>query len=35
MCYHVIYQLPPELQAKAFSEIWRVLKPGGVAVVVY
>lgn len=35
MCYHVIYQLPPELQAKAFTEIWRVLKPGGVAVVVY
>lgn len=35
MCYHVIYQLPPELQAKAFREIWRVLKPGGIAVVVY
>ncbi len=35
MCYHVIYQLPEALQAKAFEEIWRVLKPGGVAVVVY
>lgn len=35
LCYHVIYQLPPELQAKAFTEMWRVLKPGGVAVVVY
>jgi len=35
MCYHVIYQLPAELQANAFKELWRVLKPGGVAVVVY
>jgi ubiquinone/menaquinone biosynthesis C-methylase UbiE len=35
MCYHVIYQLPEELQAKAFNEIWRVLKPGGAAVVIY
>ncbi|OYW43030.1 MAG: hypothetical protein B7Z38_02910 [Rhodobacterales bacterium 12-64-8] len=35
MCYHVIYQLPEALQAKAFEEIWRVLKPDGVAVVVY
>jgi len=35
-CNHVIYQIPdPEAQAKAFREIWRVLKPGGIAVVVY
>lgn len=35
MCYHVIYQVPEAQQAKAFEELWRVLKPGGVAVVVY
>lgn len=35
LCYHVIYQLPYELQPLAFTELWRVLKPGGVAVVVY
>jgi SAM-dependent methyltransferase len=34
-CNHVIYQIPPEAQAAAFLELWRVLKPGGVAVVVY
>lgn len=34
-CNHVIYQIPPEHQPKALEEIWRVLKPGGVAVIVY
>lgn len=34
-CNHVIYQLPLALQAAAFRELWRVLKPGGVAVVIY
>ncbi|MDZ4691922.1 class I SAM-dependent methyltransferase [Terricaulis sp.] len=34
-CNHVIYQLPLEMQAAAFRELWRVLKPGGVAVVVF
>ncbi len=34
-CNHVIYQLPPEHQAAAWLELWRVLKPGGMAVVVY
>lgn len=34
-CNHVLYQLPAEIQAAAFRELWRVLKPGGVAVVVY
>lgn len=35
MSFHVIYQLPTELQSQAFKELWRVLKPGGVAVVPY
>lgn len=35
MCNHVIYQLPPELQAAAFRELWRVLKPGGAAIAIY
>lgn len=35
-CNHVIYQIPDaEAQAAAFRELWRVLKPGGVGVVVY
>ena len=35
MSYHVIYQLPPSRQEAAFRELWRVLKPGGIAVIVY
>jgi SAM-dependent methyltransferase len=34
-CNHVIYQLPAATQKQAFLELWRVLKPGGTAVVVY
>lgn len=34
-CNHVIYQIPPEHQVTAWLELWRVLKPGGTAVVVY
>lgn len=34
-CNHVIYQLPMDMQASAFRELYRVLKPGGVAVVIY
>jgi len=34
-CNHVIYQLPTELQAPTVRELWRVLKPGGVAVLIY
>jgi SAM-dependent methyltransferase len=34
-CNHVVYQIPAEMQTAAMMEIWRVLKPGGVAVVVY
>jgi SAM-dependent methyltransferase len=34
-CNHVVYLIPAEHQAEAFMELWRVLKPGGVAVVVY
>lgn len=34
-CNHVIYQIPADQQAGVFRELWRVLKPGGVAVIVY
>jgi len=34
-CNHVLYQAPAEKQAAALLEMWRVLKPGGVAVIVY
>ena len=34
-CNHVIYQIPAEFQKAAFLELWRVLKPGGVAIIVY
>ncbi|WKA30544.1 class I SAM-dependent methyltransferase [Bradyrhizobium roseum] len=34
-CNHVIYQIPADQQAAVFKELWRVLKPGGVAVIVY
>lgn len=32
---HTIYHVPADEQSKAFREIWRVLKPGSSAVVVY
>ncbi len=32
---HTLYHVPHDEQAKAFREIYRVLKPGGTAVVVY
>jgi len=34
-CNHVLHQIPAEQQAAAILELWRVLKPGGVAVAVY
>jgi SAM-dependent methyltransferase len=34
-CNHVIYHIPAEKQAAAFRELWRVLRPGGVGVIVY
>jgi SAM-dependent methyltransferase len=34
-CNHVIYQIPEDQQAAVFKELWRVLKPGGIAVIVY
>lgn len=34
-CSNMIFQLPSEQQADAFREMWRVLKPGGVAVIGY
>ena len=33
-CNHVIYQIPEDLQASVFNELWRVMKPGAVAVIV-
>ena len=27
-CNHVIYQIPEDLQASVFDELWRVMKPG-------
>ncbi len=35
VCMHVVYQVPIDRQAQALREMWRVLKRGGVAVVVY
>ena len=34
-CNHVIYQIPEDQQAAVFKELWRVLKPGGIAVIIY
>jgi ubiquinone/menaquinone biosynthesis C-methylase UbiE len=34
-CNHVLYHIAPDDQPKAFKELWRVLKPGGVAAIVY
>ena len=34
-CNHVIYQIPEDQQASVFNELWRVMKPGAVAVIVY
>ena len=35
VCNHVLYHIPPEEQPRALKEMWRVLKPGGTAAVVY
>ncbi|MFV2084189.1 class I SAM-dependent methyltransferase [Micromonospora sp. LOL_021] len=35
LCAHVLYHLTPERQTLALTEICRVLRPGGVAVLVY
>ena len=35
LCAHVLYHIPPRRQRLALVEIHRVLRPGGVAVVVY
>jgi ubiquinone/menaquinone biosynthesis C-methylase UbiE len=32
---HTLYHVPKEEQAKAFAELYRVLKPGGTSVIVY
>jgi SAM-dependent methyltransferase len=34
-CNHAIYHISADKQAAAFRELWRVLRPGGVGVVVY
>lgn len=34
-CNHLIYVIPAAFQRAAMLEMWRVLKPGGIAVVVY
>jgi hypothetical protein len=34
-CNHVIYHIPADRQSAAFEELWSVLRPGGVGVVVY
>ncbi len=34
-CNHVIYHIPAEKQAAVFQELWRIVRPGGVAVIVY
>ncbi|HEY8473300.1 MAG TPA: class I SAM-dependent methyltransferase [Natronosporangium sp.] len=35
VCAHVLYHIPPRRQRLALTEIHRVLRPGGVAVIVY
>jgi len=35
LCYHVLYQVPADRQPDILNELWRVLKRGGVCVVVY
>jgi SAM-dependent methyltransferase len=34
-CNHVIYHIPAEKQSAVFRELWRIMRPGGVAVIVY
>ena len=34
-CNHVLYHIPADCQAAVIRELWRILRPGGVAVVVY
>ena len=35
VCLHTLYHVPHDEQAKAFEELYRVLKPGGSGAVVY